>query len=81
MLPCTYENLVAHFQGLSKAAKALDLDRRTVNSWSKRPRIPSRWQMKAETLSDGALRADDEARAEATEMASYVADHEKRAAA
>jgi hypothetical protein len=75
-----YEDLVGHFGGLSKAASALDLDRRAVNAWSKR-RIPSKWQMKAEAITDGKLRADDEARAEATEMASYVAAQEKRVAA
>lgn len=75
-----YDELVAHFGGLSKAAAALELDRRAVNAWSKR-RIPSKWQMKAESVTDGKLRADDEARAEATEMASYIVSQEKRVAA
>jgi hypothetical protein len=66
-----YEDLIGHFGGLTKAAEALGLDRRVVHAWRKR-RIPSRWQLKAESLSDGVLRADDEARDEAVEYASYA---------
>lgn len=63
-----YASLVSHYGGLSKAAEALELDRRTVHAWSKR-RIPSKWQVKVEVLTDGKLRADRDARREATEIA------------
>lgn len=75
-----YKDLVGHFGGLTKAADALGIDRRMVDAWKKR-RIPSKWQMKAQTLSEGALQADREALEEAAEIASYVAEQEKRAAA
>jgi hypothetical protein len=75
-----YAQLVVHFGGLTKAADALGIDRRMVDAWKKR-RIPSKWQMKAETLSGGVLKADQEAQDEAAEIAGYVAEQEKRAAA
>lgn len=76
-----YDQLVAHFDGPTKAAQALGLeDRRQVATWNGR-RIPSKWQIKAENLSNGALKADKEARAEAAEIARDFAESEKRAAA
>lgn len=75
-----YDDLVSHFMSPSKAAEALDVDRRMVDSWKTR-RIPSRWQMKAQTKSGGALQADQQAKDEAAEYALYVAEQEKRAAA
>jgi hypothetical protein len=77
----TYEQLVAFFDGPTKAAEALGLkDRRQVATWIGR-RIPSKWQIKAENISDGKLRADKEARDEAAEIARDFAESEKRAAA
>lgn len=67
-----YKQLVRHFGGLSKSAQALGLNRQTVHAWGVRDRIPGKWQMKAQALSGGALRADHEAKREALEMASYV---------
>lgn len=67
----TYEQLVAHFGGPTKAGDALGLDRRHVFNWKDR-RIPSKWQMKAEMVSRNKLRADRPARKEATEFASYM---------
>lgn len=71
------------FGGPSKAAQALGIEsRQTVDSWRAR-RIPSKWQMKAENISGGKLRADREARKEAEEMASYLKPNgrERRVAA
>lgn len=76
-----YEQLVGHFGGPTKAADALGIeDRRTVHAWKER-RIPSKWQMKAQVISEGKLQADEEAKNEAAEIAGYVAESEKRAAA
>jgi len=67
-----YQDLVGHFGGLSKAAQVLGLSRQTVHAWKTRKRIPARWQVKAEAMTDGQLRADTASRREAYEMASYV---------
>lgn len=75
-----YEQLVEFFDGLTKAADALGVDRRVVDRW-KRRRIPSRWQMKAQALSGGTLQADRQARDEAAELASYLKPKEKRVSA
>jgi hypothetical protein len=76
-----YEQLCAFFDGPTKAAEALGLDdRRQVATWNGR-RIPSKWQIKAEAISHGKLKADKEARDEAAEIARHVAQIEKRAAA
>lgn len=76
-----YEQLVEHFGGPTKAAEALGIeDRQTVAAWKNR-RIPSKWQIKAQNVSGGAVKADREARDEATEIASDLAALEKRAAA
>lgn len=76
-----YEQLVGFFGGPTKTADALGIeDRRTVHAWKTR-RIPSKWQVKAETLSNGQVIADDEARAEAHEMAALVAERARQVAA
>jgi hypothetical protein len=67
-----YTRVIDHFGGLTKTAQALGLQRQTVHVWGVRKRIPSRWQLKLEILSDGALKADAEARKEAIELTSYV---------
>jgi len=75
-----YDQLVTHFGGPTKAAEALGLeDRRAVATWKAR-RIPTKWQIKAEAISGGALKADQEARDEAAEIAKDFAESEKRAA-
>ena len=69
----TYDQLAAHFGGPTRAADALGIeDRRTVHAWKRRG-VPARWQMKAEKVSGGKLRADKESRREAAEFASYFA--------
>lgn len=73
----TYQQLLAHFGGLSKVAEALGVDRRRVWNWSER-RIPSKWQAKIESVSDGKLRADKKARADAALFVSFM---DRRAAA
>lgn len=75
-----FEQLVGHFTTPSKAAAALGADRRVVDSWKTR-RIPSHWQMKAQTVSEFALQADQQAKDEAAEMARHVAEQERRAPA
>lgn len=76
-----YEHLVKHFGGPTKAAEALGLeDRRAVGTWKGR-RIPSKWQIKAEVISNGELKADREAHREAEEFARNHALIEKRVAA
>ena len=72
-----YAELIAHFRRPSDAAKALEVDRRLVDAWKQR-RIPSKHQLKAEHVTAGALKADDEARAEAQEILGYVAGQEAR---
>lgn len=67
----TYGDVVAYFKRPADAARALGLDRRSVDAW-KRRRIPSVHQLAAEHLSGGKLVADDEAREEGRRIASYV---------
>jgi len=67
----TYEDLIAHYLRPSDAARALDVDRRLVDTWKKR-RIPTVHQLKAEHLTAGALQADQQAKEEGAEIASYV---------
>ena len=67
-----HDRVIKHFGGLSKTAQALGLKRQTVHAWCVRKRIPARWQLRIESLSDGALKADAAARKEAIEIASYV---------
>ncbi len=69
-----YAQLVAHFGGPTKAAKALGIqDRRRVHAWSTR-RIPAKWQVKVEVITDGKLRADSAAKREVVEMARLAKD-------
>lgn len=64
-----YEQVVGYFGGLTKAADALEVDRRLVHSWGARGRIPSLWQLKIEVLTAGGLPADKKSKSEATEYA------------
>lgn len=66
-----YDDLVAHFGGLSSAARALDVDRRIVDGWKVR-RIPTRHQLKARHLANGKLKLDQQAKREAREIAMYL---------
>jgi hypothetical protein len=68
----THQRMLKHFGGLTKAAQALGLQRQTVHAWCARNRIPARWQLRLEVLSNGALVADHAAREEALEIASYL---------
>lgn len=67
----TYEDLIGHYGRPSDAARALEVDRRLVDSW-KKGRIPTAHQLKAQHLTAGALQADEQAQAEGREIASYV---------
>lgn len=67
----TYEDLIEHYKRPADAGRALGVDRRTVDMW-KRRRIPSVHQLKAEHLTDGALKADQQAKDEGQEIARYV---------
>lgn len=66
-----YEDLIGHYLRPSDAARALRIDRRLVDTWKKR-RIPTAHQLKAEHLTGGVLQADEQAKAEGKEIASYV---------
>lgn len=72
-----YKQVVSYFGGLSKAACALGIKRQNVNNWKQRGRIPSRWQMRVESLSEGKLRADAQAHRDVVEMASFLAHRAK----
>lgn len=67
----TYDDLIAHWGRPSDAASALEVDRRMVDSWKER-RIPSKHQLKAAALSEGKLKADDQAVADGKEIAGYM---------
>lgn len=62
-----YEDLIGHFGAPSDAAKALGVDRRLVDGWKKR-RIPTKHQLKAQSLSSGELTPDVEAQRDAEEL-------------
>lgn len=54
----TYEEVVAHFGGLTKAAQALETSKQTVHHWNDHKRIPSKWQLKIQRATRGRLKAD-----------------------
>lgn len=67
-----YEQAIKHFGGCVHVARALGIDnKQTVHYWRGR-RIPSKWQMKIESLTRGKLRADEDARKDAAEMAALL---------
>lgn len=66
-----YNDLIAHWGGLSKAAQALGLERQKVFVWKKR-RIPSKWQLKASTASKGRLKPDATAKQDAATVVAYM---------
>jgi hypothetical protein len=63
----TYNEIVGHYGGLSKAAKALDMSKQRIHAW-KRIRIPSDIQIRIAALTG--LRADPDA---CTEIAALAA--------
>ncbi len=66
-----YSQLIEHFGGLTKAGKALGLDRRRVHEWKKHG-IPSFWQLKIEHVTEGDLRADKKARQVLSEYVAFA---------
>ena len=54
----TYDELIAHYGGESKAATARGIDRQRVHGWKGRGRIPTDDQIEYEVLTKGVLRAD-----------------------
>ena len=66
----TYNQVIAHFGGLSKAAQGIGSYRQLVHTWKRRKRIPTSWQIKIEGITG--LKADGVARCTALEMSSYL---------
>ena len=60
-----------HFGGLSEAARALDTSRQVVYGWREKG-VPDEWQLKAEKVSGGVLKASKKAREFALRIASYL---------
>ena len=54
----TYDELIEHYGGESKAATARGIDRQRVHGWKGRDRIPTDDQIEYEVLTGGKLRAD-----------------------
>jgi len=65
----TYNQIVEHYGGLSKAAQALGYTRQRVNAW-KRIRIPSDVQLKIAALSG--LKADRKAHNDVAELSALA---------
>ena len=53
-----YEELLGHFGGLSKAARALKMKKQTVHSWKARGAIPFEAQFLIQLKTKGQLKAD-----------------------
>lgn len=60
-----------HFDGLSEAARALGTTRQVVYGW-REGGVPDEWQLKAEKVSGGLLRASKKAREFGLRIASYL---------
>lgn len=60
-----------HFGGLSKAANALETTRQVVYGWREKG-VPDEWQLKAEKVSGGMLKATKKAREFGQRIASYL---------
>jgi hypothetical protein len=60
-----------HFGGLSEAARALETSRQVVYGWREKG-VPDDWQLKAEYVSGGALKASKKAREFGLRIASYL---------
>lgn len=70
VLKMTYNQIVDHYGGLSKAAQALGFSRQRVHAW-KKIRIPSDEQLRIAALTG--LKADRQSYKQAARIASYVA--------
>lgn len=66
----TYNQIVDHYGGLSKAAKALDFNKQRIFAW-KRNRIPSEVQIDIAQRT-GCLKPDAKALRDARRLAAYV---------
>ena len=73
-----YKQLIQHFGGQTKTGKALGTSKQTVHGWGARKRIPPNWQLKAEALSRGKLKADPDARRQAIELTSWIYSGRRR---
>lgn len=67
----TYNQIVGHYRGLSKAAKALEMSKQRINAW-KRIRIPSDIQLEIAARTRGRLKADRQAIRTALRISAYV---------
>ena len=66
-----YQQVERRLGGCAKIAQVLGIKRKqTVHQWKVRGRIPSKWQLKLESVTG--LKADLAARREAMEMVAYV---------
>lgn len=54
----TYDEIIEHYGGESKAATARGIDRQRVHGWKARERIPTDDQIAYEVLTGGTLKAD-----------------------
>jgi hypothetical protein len=54
----TPDELIEHFTTQVKAAEALRTQQSNVADWKRLGRVPYRWQMLAERITDGAIKAD-----------------------
>lgn len=52
-----YKELIEHFGGLSKAARALDFSKQTVHGWGKRGSIPFEAQFRIQLKTKGMFTA------------------------
>lgn len=52
-----YRDLLQHFGGLSKAAKALEFSKQTIHSWKARGSIPFEAQFRIQLKTRGRLKA------------------------
>jgi hypothetical protein len=73
-----YQQLIDHFGGQTKTARALGTTKQTVHAWGARNRVPASWQLKAEAVSRGKLQADPASRRQGMEFASWVYSSARR---
>lgn len=66
----TYDQVLAHYGGVSKTGRALGLTKQTVYAWGRGKRIPGKWQIKIAHQTP--LKADAAAQRDAHEIASWA---------
>lgn len=66
-----YEELVAYYGGLTKAATALGVSKQTIHRW-KAGRVPTKWQYRLRNYSKGKLQPSPDAVKDAREMLALV---------